>query len=241
MDSTTADRLVELNRTFYEKFGESFSATRGRLQPGVLRLLSSLHGEESVLDLGCGNGELARELGRREHRGRYLGLDFSLSLLHEAQSRPPWRIQADFLRVDLTQLSSIGRLPVSGDWSFVACFAVLHHIPGESLRLDFLRTVRGWMEPGARLALSNWQFLNSSRLRARIQPWAKVGFTESQLDPGDALLDWKRDGAGLRYAHAFSGEELIALAAKTGFVVTDSFLSDGEGGNLGLYQTWQAR
>ncbi len=239
MDSTTAGRLVELNRTFYEEFGESFSATRGRLQPGVLRLLSTLHGEESVLDLGCGNGELARELGRREHRGRYLGLDFSLPLLHEAQSRPPG-IKADFLKVDLTRLSSIGRLPVSGDWSFVGCFAVLHHIPGESLRLDFLRTVRGWMEPGARLALSNWQFLNSPRLRARIQPWDIVGFSDAQLDPGDALLDWKRDGAGLRYAHAFSGEELISLAAKTGFVVTDSFLSDGEGGNLGLYQIWQA-
>jgi hypothetical protein len=145
------------------------------------------------------------------------------------------------LRVDLTRLSSIGRLPVSGTWSFVACFAVLHHIPGEKLRLDFLRTVRGWMEPGARLALSNWQFLNSPRLRARIQPWTIAGLTESQLDPGDSLLDWKRDGAGLRYAHAFSGEELIALAGETGFVVTDSFLSDGEGGNLGLYQTWQAR
>ncbi|HIE48053.1 TPA: class I SAM-dependent methyltransferase, partial [Candidatus Bipolaricaulota bacterium] len=32
------------------------------------------------LDLGCGNGELARDLARRRFRGAYLGLDFSDAL-----------------------------------------------------------------------------------------------------------------------------------------------------------------
>jgi hypothetical protein len=43
----------------------------------------------------------------------------------------------------------------------------------------------------------------------------------------------------LRYAHHFSAEELGQLAAKTGFSVEESFLSDGENGRLGLYQTWR--
>ena len=43
MDSTTAARLIELNRDFYTRFGDSFSATRHRIQPGVRRVLEMLN------------------------------------------------------------------------------------------------------------------------------------------------------------------------------------------------------
>src|SRR5512143_2011429 len=142
MDSVTAARLIELNRDFYSRFGGAFSATRGRLQPGVLRILRSLRGDESVLDLGCGNGELARELARRGHRGPYLGLDFSLPLLHDARSGLK-DLNARFLQADLTHpLDTTGFLAGAERWSLITCFAVLHHIPGEAARLDVLRAVR---------------------------------------------------------------------------------------------------
>jgi len=41
-----------------------FSATRQRLQPGVLQVLQTIQPDDLVLDLGCGNGELAEELAR---------------------------------------------------------------------------------------------------------------------------------------------------------------------------------
>ena len=240
MDASTAARLLELNHAFYEDFGDSFSATRGRLQPGVLRSLESLRGDESVLDLGCGNGGLVRELGRRGHRGRYLGIDSSLPLLHEARRQVPG-LPATFLLADLTQLSLIaGNMPVSDRWSWIACFAVLHHLPGSELRLEFLRAIHGLVAGQGRLVLSNWQFLNSPRLRARLQPWEAAGLSQADVDAGDYLLDWKRNGAGLRYAHHFSPEELNSLAVQTGFQVIETFLSDGESGNLGLYQVWTA-
>jgi hypothetical protein len=59
------------------------------------------------------------------------------------------------------------------------------------------------------------------------------------MDPGDYLLDWRQGGRGLRYVHHFSPPELTSLAQMTGFKVVESFSSDGEGGNLGLYQVWQ--
>ena len=105
MDSNTAARLIEINREFYARFGDSFSATRHRLQSGVRRMLELLKGNESILDLGCGNGELARELARRGHRGPYLGVDFSLPLLREAGSQPDG-FSAIFIQADLTQLSA---------------------------------------------------------------------------------------------------------------------------------------
>src|SRR5215211_3432032 len=104
MNFSTAAYLIGINRDFYTRFGDSFSATRHRLQPGVRRVLDTLEGDESILDLGCGNGELARELGKRGHRGPYLGVDFSLPLLREAESQPEGF--ARFKEVDLTQLSA---------------------------------------------------------------------------------------------------------------------------------------
>jgi SAM-dependent methyltransferase len=238
MDSAVAARLIELNRDFYSRFGGSFSATRGRLQPGVLRILSNLRGDESILDLGCGNGRLAHELARRGHRGRYLGVDFSPPLLQVARSGLKG-LDASFIQADLSgPMISNQWAVISNQWAVVTCFAVLHHIPGEAARLDLLRTVHDLLAPGGRFFLSNWQFLNSEKLKMRIQPWEAAGLTPSDMDPGDTLLDWRRDGTGLRYVHHFSPEELASLAARNGFRVEESFLSDGEGGNLGLYQVW---
>ena len=113
MDLKTAARLMDLNRDFYTRFGKSFSATRHRLQPGVRRVLEMLEGDESILDLGCGNGEFARELAKRGHRGLYVGLDFSLPLLQEADLL--WMVfLLNFCRLILLnyQLSAISFQPL---------------------------------------------------------------------------------------------------------------------------------
>jgi SAM-dependent methyltransferase len=235
MNSTTAQKIIELNREFYTRFGAEFSSTRQRLQPGVKRILDSLRGGESILDIGCGNGELARELTRRGHHGSYLGVDFSPPLL--AAASHPHSFPVKFTQADLS--STEWALKVEGlKFNVVYAFAVLHHIPSDEMRLNILRTVRNLLTDDGKFILSNWQFLNSKKLRVRIQSWEQVNIREDDLDEGDYLLDWRSGGNGLRYAHHFSGEELSALAENIGMRVVASFLSDGEGGNLGLYQIW---
>ena len=239
MKPEIAQRLIELNRKFYTDFGEPFSATRGRIQPGVRRVLDSLHGDETILDLGCGNGELARALARDGHRGAYLGLDFSLPLLAEAESMPEG-FQAEFREADLTRLSVVsGQWSASDHWSRITAFAVLHHIPDQNLRLDILKTIRALLAESGRFIHSNWQFLNSPRLRARVQKWSEIGLTESDVDENDYLLDWRSGGRGLRYVHHFNEEELAQLARSSGFEVVESFYSDGKERNLALYQEWR--
>lgn len=239
MNSDTAAYLIDINREFYTRFGDSFSATRHRIQPGVRRVLEMLKGDESILDLGCGNGELARELAKRGHRGPYLGVDFSLPLLRDAEAQPEG-FTARFMEADLTQLSVIsGQLSVEGGWSLITAFAVLHHIPATERRLDILRVVNGLLKNNGLFIHSNWQFLNSEKLKARIQPWEVVNLSGSQVDAGDYLLDWRSGGNGLRYVHHFDEKELGELASASSFRIIDTFYSDGETGNLGLYQIWQ--
>jgi len=87
--------------------------------------------------------------------------------------------------------------------------------------------------------LSNWQFLNSEKLKARIQPWEAAAISEVDVDAGDYLLDWRSGGEGLRYVHHFTEEELNELAKASGFHISDTFYSDGKERNLGLYQVWR--
>ena len=235
MNSAATERLLKLNHEFYNHFGESFSATRQRLQPGVKKILEAIPNDVSVLDLGCGNGHFLRELSVRGHKAALLGLDFSLSLLRDAESAPG----VEFREVDLTKLLAVSdQLLVEGGWDVITMFATLHHIPSTEIRLDILKTVRKLLKKDGKFILSNWQFLNSKKLTARIQPWDRVGLADEDLDEGDYLLDWRSGGEGLRYAHQFSARELLGLAEQAGMRVTDSFLSDGDGGNLGLYQVW---
>ena len=254
MDPATAARLVELNREFYTRFGDSFSATRQRIQPGVRRVMETLQGNESILDLGCGNGWFARELAEHGHRGTYLGVDFSLPLLRDAETHSG-EFSATFREVDLAKLSEYSE-QLSADsnqssgtdhWSLITAFAVLHHIPSRELRIGILKTVRQLLKPDGKFIHSNWQFLNSEKLKGRIKPWESVSVSEpalsgveaSEVDAGDYLLDWRSGGEGIRYVHHFTESELDELADAAGFRVVESFSSDGETGNLGLYQVWK--
>lgn len=241
MNKQTVEKLLSLNKQFYQTFGYEFASTRAHLQPGVLKVLDKLSGSESILDLGCGNGEMVRELMRRGHRGAYMGVDFSPPLLETA--RQGWEdAPATFLQADLMspgwekRVAGLSRPPF--DW--VTAFAVLHHIPGEAARLGILAKVHELLRPGGLFIHSEWQFLESDKLKSRIQPWENVGLSTDAVDPQDYLLDWRGGGPGLRYVHHFDEAELQSLAEKSRFRVRETFYSDGANARLGLYQIWEA-
>jgi tRNA (uracil-5-)-methyltransferase TRM9 len=194
----------------------------------------------NILELGCGNGELARTLARRDLGVRYTGVDFNARLLEIARQSLPAERQASFYQANLASSEWARGLP-NCPYDVVLAFAVLHHLPGAELRRRVLEKVRELITPDGIFIHSEWQFLNSSRLRDRIQTWEQAGLSAEDVDPGDYLLDWREGGYGLRYAHHFSEAELEALAGDTGFQVVETFYSDGEGGNLGLYQLWKPR
>ncbi len=83
--------------------------------------------------------------------------------------------------------------------------------------------------------------MNSTKLANRVIPWETIGLSQSWLDPGDTLLDWRAEEGktGYRYVHLFTEAELSQYAEANGFSVIDSFYSDGKEGNLALYQIWK--
>ncbi len=257
MDAETAAALIEINRTFYEQFGDSFAATRQRVQPGILRLLNTYPVHGHWLDLGCGNGAVLNAWVEKSEHGSYTGLDFSHALMREAETRAEavrqaghtvWLAQADISRGEWGE--AVGALQVQ-DQAFpaqfdgVMSFASIHHIPARENRKAFITQVNQVLKPGGLVLLSCWQFHHSPKLLSRVQPWSLVNIDPANLEEGDTLLDWRGTipshpgQTGLRYVHLFSQSELEDLALECGFSVVETFESDGAGSRLGLYQVWR--
>ncbi len=243
MEPKIQTRLIEINRQFYDRFAPSFSATRDRVQPGVRKLLPQIAAARTVLDVGCGNGTLARALSGNGFTGQYSGIDMSEGLLSAARAAlgQPRQGSFEFQQIDLADPAWKSNLS-SDHYDILVSFAVLHHLPGEAFRRQIVRSFHDLVTPTGMVAVSVWQWQNSPRLKKRVIPWSEAGLDPGEVDEGDVLLDWRADDqVGLRYVHTFSEESLTDLAEKSGFRCIESFTSDGKPGNLALYQIWQPK
>lgn len=232
MDETTARQLLHVNRRFYDTFAEAFSDSRAASEPGFERILANIAPGDSVLDLGCGQGRLALLL---PEGCTYIGIDYAAEMLRVARGAADGqsRVEARFFTADL--VNDAWESKISSDVDWVILRAVLHHIPGYGNRLSLVRRAAGVLTATGTLAIANWQFVKIPRLMRRALPWCEIGLSESNVDPGDYLLDWQRNGHGVRYVHWVDEAETRRLAQDADLRVDELFFADGHTGDLTLY------
>lgn len=197
-------QLEQSVQEFYENHGAAFSKTRGATWP-VMRLVSAeLRPGMTLVDVGAGNGRLARELAAGVN---YIGIEPSSTL----------RAAAEELLRDCpgTRMLS-GALPClplkDGVADVVACIAVLHHLTRDEREVAVHELAR-ILKPGGTLVLTVWN-LRSLRMRSWktwLAAWCRLplvyggGF-------GDTWVRWPAHGAwARRYVHAFTLRELRSL------------------------------
>ncbi len=245
MDKNVQQYLLQINHDFYSSYAGSFSSTRKSIQPGVKRIVSELPAKASILDLGCGNGNLARHLTQQNFQGNYLGVDSSPELIREATISLSSTTAASNYRFVVIDLSNLHWKSQFSDQAFthIFAFAVLHHLPGRDIHQQFFRNVTDRLVPGGLFNLSVWQVYNSPRLHSHIVPWETVNLPETGFSSADILMDWRAESAketpALRYVHVFSAAELLELGKTANLELLEEFFSDGKSCNLGLYQVWQ--
>jgi SAM-dependent methyltransferase len=192
-----------------------------------------------VLDVGCGNGRLGRFVAERTPGLRYTGLDASPELLALAAQAGGLGEDPELLRVDLVEDDLAHAL---GDRRFdlIACFGVLHHLPGRDRRRALLAELLARLAPGGRLCLTCWRLAQFERARQRILPWEAWNATHTpridpeQLEPGDHLLPWDL-GQGHRYVHFAHESETGELLAQLPCRVLECFTADGRSGDANRY------
>jgi SAM-dependent methyltransferase len=240
MKEAVAQQLRELNRRFYDEFAGSFADSRAATEPGVERILAHVKAGDRFLDLGCGNGRVALQLPRGCH---YVGVDFSAEILALAkahvtasQAEVPTLQASHFVAADLMNdpwPELVAEISPRYDWILLR--AVLHHVPGFEHRCEIVAQAASLLAPEGRLALANWQFTAIPRLRKRFLPWETIGLHKEDVEPGDYLLDWKRDGYGLRYVHLIDEAETRRLAEAAALHIEEMFRADGHSNDLTLY------
>jgi SAM-dependent methyltransferase len=205
----------------------------------------------SVLDLGCGNGRLARFLEERwRDRFGYLGIDTSRALLDLAAARR-WAADCRFMRHDLLAEELPAELP-GQPFDLIAVFGLMHHVPGAAHRSALLRRAAQRLTAGGLLAVSFWQFGDRQRFRQRVVPWEEYNRTAEQpidtsdLEPGDRLLTWGPNPvddsrtAVVRYCCWTPPEEADRLLDRLPLEVVAQYSADGRDGDQNLYRLLSA-
>lgn len=95
-----------------------------------------LKGDESILDLGCGNGVITRELAKRVPYGHVVGIDSSPSMLEAAQAHKTENMEL--------QLLDISEIEFDADFDIVFSNAALHWVLNHE---QLLRNVYSALKP----------------------------------------------------------------------------------------------
>ncbi|MDP3042910.1 MAG: class I SAM-dependent methyltransferase [bacterium] len=247
MDKQTQKKLLEIVKRNYEEIAEDFSETRKKhLWPELLQLTQDIKNGDKILDVGCGSGRLLEVFKDRDIK--YIGIDSSEKLIdiaqkskipgHAARSGAGKNQKSKFIICDILELSKIPEI----SFDYVFSVAVLHHLPGEDLRVAALKQLKNKIKPEGKIIITVWnlwsqkkfrkiiirtellKLFNKLKLMFRRKRSGKSQIAECRAlsisgDFGDIIFDWKNskgEKTSRRYYHAFRKRELKKITKKAG-------------------------
>jgi 2-polyprenyl-3-methyl-5-hydroxy-6-metoxy-1,4-benzoquinol methylase len=213
MDKETQQKLLNIVKEGYEEIAEDFSETRKKyLWPELVKLAGLVKDGDSVLDAGCGNGRLVEALKNKQVD--YLGVDNSEKLISLARGKYGSQ-NFKFLVGDILELDK----KIDKKFDFIFCIAVLHHIPGNDLRVKALEQLKSKIKPGGKIILTVWNLWNLPKFKKLIFKFMVLKLIgKNRMDFGDILFRGFKLNRE-RYYHAFSQCELKGLFKKSGLKI----------------------
>lgn len=141
-----------------------------------------LHGDEFVMDAGCGTGKLTAELLERLPEGRVIALDRSVNMIEKAEEFlvPRFGDRVTYVVADLNTVEP-GRIAGNLDLAFST--ATFHWLPDHDRLFRWIHSI---LKPGGWLNAQCGGGPNLARLRARA----------NALDRQPAFAPYLKDWAG---------------------------------------------
>lgn len=210
-------KILSKTKKDYNIIASHFSEKRRFFWRELRPFLSFVKVKNKVLDVGCGNGRLYREL--KDKKIDYLGIDFSKKMLEIAKKNNPG---AKFRLGDLTKEEAWQGLK---DFDICFCLAVLHHFPTPGLQLKVLSYIYKSLRDDGLVIVSVWN-LRQKRfwgLHLRQLGWKIIkGLRFKWL-----LVPYKvSDGRKIvkrveRFCYCFDLRELEKILKKAGFRILE--------------------
>ena len=120
-----------------------------------------LRGDETVLDAGCGTGQVTAALLERLPGGRVIGLDASAAMLERAAGRFAGDRRVSLVRADLER-----PLPLEAPVDAIVSTSTLHWVPGHGALFGRLGDV---LTPGGQLVAEYGGAGNTARILAALR------------------------------------------------------------------------
>ncbi len=212
---------MEETQANYNRNAEDFSRARQDVWDRTEFLVNDylLEGDK-VLDMGCGNGRYFELMKDKEID--YFGVDNSEELIQIAKER-----YSEYRNVDphtdqpraKFKVGNCLNLQFPDNYFDIGyAFAVLHHIPTEEKRLEFLKEAKRVLRPDSFFIVTVWNVWNDSKKKKKIRKnnlLKMIGL--SQLGRNDIKTSY--GGLDEVYLHCFKKEELVNLVEKADFEV----------------------
>ena len=215
MDLDYAKYLLEKTRQDYNLIAEDFSRTRYFIWKDLEPLSQYTLPGDRVLDLGCGNGRLLQAFEGIDID--YTGVDNSEKLIEIAKKRYP---------KNKFQVTDALKLPFPNNYfNKVYSIAVLHHIPSQEFRLQFLNETKRVLKKEGLLVLTVWNlWQRKTAWRLFFQYSFLKLINKSKMDFKDIFYPWESQKGKVliqRYFHLFNKKELERLTKKASFKIKE--------------------
>lgn len=187
MENDKAKNIIRETIEDYNSISEKYSSVRSKPWKEMEFLFKDIEEGDNVLDLGCGNGRFYEWL----KKSNYIGVDPSLELIKICKNNYP---EANFI------VALGNELPFEDNlFDKIFSIAVLHHIPSDKLRKEFLLEAKRVLKDNGVLTLTVWNL--------------------KEKGEKDVFIPWYGEET---YFYCFNLKELIQLAKDCGFEIIDS-------------------
>ena len=173
-----ADKHWQVDSEFAEKYSSSLDRQLFCDRP-LLDLLGTVSGK-AVLDIGCGNGQISREVAKRA--GKVIGIDASEEMLEQAK-----RLHKDVDNIEFIHASA-EQLPFSdGEFDAALCSMTIITFPTVEMIKGMFKEAARVLKPSGILSIS-WSniYALGKKSKFRWTEWEQ-GQTLQNLVPGEAL------------------------------------------------------
>jgi ubiquinone/menaquinone biosynthesis C-methylase UbiE len=190
MEDNKAKNIIRETIEDYNSISEKYSSVRSKPWKEMEFLFKDIKEGDDVLDLGCGNGRFYEYL----KKSKYIGVDPSLELIKICKNNYP---EANFI------VALGNELPFEDNlFDKIFSIAVLHHIPSEKLRKEFLLEAKRVLKSDGVLTLTVWNLKDKVR------------------EAKDIFIPWYSEKE--TYFYCFNLEELIQLVKDCEFEIIES-------------------